>query len=145
MDNRENLIDAALDTLPLAPTPPGFTARVMARLSPQPAPVFHLDFLDLALPGFFALCATAALGGSLALLAMLNPSSLQNIRLQLQVALLHFSNLARLPRLPNLPEQAEPWLLAGGLCAGVILLLFLALLVWLVLDRAPRFTNNRLP
>lgn len=53
----EQLLDQALTTLPLAPLPAGFTARVMAQIE-QPAPIapvrFRLDFLDWAVPTFTA-------------------------------------------------------------------------------------------
>ncbi len=77
---QEQLLDQVLTTLPLAPLPEGFTARVMAQIEQQThmAPVrFRLDFLDWAVPTFTAVfvlvvwfllqsTAAAALSGTLA-------------------------------------------------------------------------------
>ncbi|MCL4265450.1 MAG: hypothetical protein KJ069_19705 [Anaerolineae bacterium] len=77
---QEQLLDQVLTTLPLAPLPEGFTARVIAQIEQQThmAPVrFRLDFLDWAVPTFTAVfvlvvwfllqsTAAAALSGTLA-------------------------------------------------------------------------------
>ena len=46
----DHFLDAALDSYPLAPVPPGLVRRTLARL--QLRPQFRLEFLDLAVPLF---------------------------------------------------------------------------------------------
>lgn len=48
-------IDAALESYPLAPVPPGLVRRTLARLEPRPKIRYRLEFLDLAVPVFFVL------------------------------------------------------------------------------------------
>ncbi len=48
-------IDAALESYPLAPVPPGLVRRTLARLEPRPQIRYRLEFLDLAVPVFVVL------------------------------------------------------------------------------------------
>lgn len=52
----DHLLTQALESYPLAPLPPGFVHRVMARIEPAPLlPRFRLQFVDLAVPAFASL------------------------------------------------------------------------------------------
>lgn len=50
-------LDAALDSYPLAPVPPGLMRRTLAKLPPRPRPRFRLEFVDLAVPMFLVIFA----------------------------------------------------------------------------------------
>lgn len=64
---QESLLNSALNDLPRAPLPPDFIAQVMARVHAVQAPVpraaapirFRLQFLDIALAGFWSLALGA--------------------------------------------------------------------------------------
>jgi hypothetical protein len=126
MDEKDALIDAALDAYPLAPTPPQFSARVMAEVR-QPRLAFRLDFLDLALPGFFALFSSAGFALALALIGGLSPLTLAKWKLSIQLFLVQLSAQPHLPVLLKAPERLELWLAAAGFCAGCLLLSLLGL------------------
>jgi hypothetical protein len=103
MDEDDRLIDAALSSYPLSPVPPGFTRRVMRevgkfqvrRLKVETNTVrFRLDFLDVALPAFFAffgMLGFMALLGALLLLDaphwMLIQSRILQAQFELQLLL----------------------------------------------------------
>jgi hypothetical protein len=121
MDEKDLLVDSALDNLPLAPTPPGFTARVMAEVW-RPVVTFKLDFMDFALPAFFALFASVLLAASL--LAALSIDPLATMKLELQAKLL-------LAQILFLPERMGLILLPLlALCGGAMLLVIIGLGVW---------------
>lgn len=46
------VLDAALDSFPLAPVPSGLVRRALARITPRPVVRFRLEFLDFAVPLF---------------------------------------------------------------------------------------------
>ena len=48
-------IDAALDSYPVQPLPPGFIRRTMTQIRPRVQVRFRVHFLDLALPAFFVI------------------------------------------------------------------------------------------
>jgi hypothetical protein len=114
MEKYDLLVDAALDSYPVSPTPPGFTRRVMAQIrreqsvrkpASRPGGRFHLEFLDLALPAFFAGFAGLGFIVLLGVIALLNPLWL--LRAQLQIRTLMYelpwlwgAGLAPLPVLP---------------------------------------------
>lgn len=50
-------VDAALDSYPLSPVPPGLVRRTLTRLQPRPRPRFRLEFVDLAVPLFLVVFA----------------------------------------------------------------------------------------
>lgn len=100
MDESNLIIDAVLNTAPLEPTPLDFTARVMAEIrtvnsAPQPRQLFRLDFVDFALPVFFALFSAGLVG--LNLVAVFSVDKLTRMKLELQGKML----LVRLLALPN--------------------------------------------
>ena len=49
------VLDAALDSYPLAPVPAGLIRRALARLEPHPKIRYRLEFIDLAVPVFLVL------------------------------------------------------------------------------------------
>ena len=59
-------LDEALDSMPLAPLPKGFSRQVLAKIE-SPQVRFRLTFLDLALPSFFALFATIIVGAAVSM------------------------------------------------------------------------------
>lgn len=69
----EHLLDAALDSYPLTPVPPGLVRRTLARIRPQPVAKFRLDFLDFAVPSFLVLFILLTVGVALWTLNYLNP------------------------------------------------------------------------
>ena len=96
LDPREELIEAALTTYPLAALPPGFTRRALSRLrsAQKPAP-FRLLWLDYAL--FFFL---SALAGGLYLFWKLIPRQfLLQLDLQRSILQARFSPVDWLPAL----------------------------------------------
>ncbi len=132
MDERDGLIDAALDSLPLAPTPPGFTARVMAEIW-RPVVTFKLDFMDFALPAFFATFASVFLAAGM--FAVLSMDQLSAIKLELQGRLL----LAQVLLVPgHLEFLLIPFL---ALCGGAFLLVIVAAGVWAL--RSPLRVGGR--
>jgi hypothetical protein len=84
------IVEAALNAYPLAPAPSGFSARVMAQLRP-PKPIFHLEFIDLALPAFFALFSAGILAVTLYLLFGLDKLTRLQLELQIKVWLAQVS------------------------------------------------------
>jgi hypothetical protein len=74
-------VEAALDAYPLVPTPRGFTAWVMAEVR-QPRLIFRLEFIDLALPTFFAFFSAGILAVTLYILLGLD--RLTRLQLELQ-------------------------------------------------------------
>ncbi len=94
MHDLDPLIDAALDSVPLSPTPPGFRRRVMSQIAQAQVkrvkskpPEFRLDFLDLALPAFFAFIASLGFTVLLWLASLLNPQGLEHFQLSLKSAI----------------------------------------------------------
>jgi len=65
-------IDEALDSMPVAALPKGFTSRVMAKVE-RPQVRFRLTFLDLALPSFFTLFATLIVGTAVWIYTTIDP------------------------------------------------------------------------
>lgn len=82
MNDSDPLIDAALDSYPLAPLPPHFVRRTMAGVRAGIRPRFRLEFLDLALPVFFILFAVTLTGLGFWLLNALNPLWLLEIQIR---------------------------------------------------------------
>jgi hypothetical protein len=78
---QDQLIDTALDERPIAPLPPAFVERVMARVHEAPAatarpPVaFRLELLDIAVPLLLACLVVLGLtlAGQLAVLGISTP------------------------------------------------------------------------
>jgi hypothetical protein len=126
---KERVIDAALDALPVYPAPPGLKQRVMVQVrqleveSRQAARTqvrYQLDFLDFALPVFFAIFGMLVLSALLASISLLDPSWL--LRMQ---ASLH----ALVWRLPVTPEGLLLFILAAGL--GTLVLALLVVFLYL--------------
>jgi hypothetical protein len=122
MDEKDRLIRAALDAYPLAPTPPGFSARVMAEIR-KPAVAFRFDFLDLALPGFFALFSSVGFTLALLLIGSLSPLTLEKWKRTFQLLLVQVSAQPSLHLTLKTPQHLELWLAAAGFCAGCLLLI----------------------
>lgn len=125
MDETDRLIDEALDGLPLAPTPPGFTRRVMAEVwQPVVKVPFRLELLDFLLPAFFALLG--ALGFAVLLLGLVSVDPLvwKEARLLWQVLAL------RVESLPPAWLLSVGWALAAAACAVLSLPAAAAGLLW---------------
>jgi hypothetical protein len=99
MEKYDLQIDAALDNYPVSPTPRGFTRRVMAQIRGEQAvkhPAygagtrFRLDFLDIALPAFFAGFAGLGFTVLLGMIALLNPLWLLRVQLQIRSFMYNF-------------------------------------------------------
>jgi hypothetical protein len=128
---KELVIDAALDALPLYPAPPGLSRRVMAqvRVQVRQQPVetrqaaqtqisYRLDFLDFALPVFFAIFGMLGLSALLVVLSLLDPLWLLRIQGWLQ---------ALAWRLPVTPQGLLLLFISAGL-GGLGLALLIAFL-----------------
>jgi len=157
-------IDAAIDSLPMAPLPADFVARTMARVAgaaeisaeaaaaraamapatpvamPPAAPVaipgFRLRPLDLALPGFLVLLAGATL--LVAAWSMGHADPLWSARLKLDAQVTWFSARSALVR-----TDWGLWLILGGLASA--LAVGLALLMerpWGSIGRGPLGTSR---
>jgi hypothetical protein len=98
MNETDRLIDAALDSYPLAPLPPRFVRRTMAAIragSPAfPRPKFRLEFLDVALPVFFGFFGVTILGLGLWFVNAINPLWLLQLEIRTQW---YLQNLNLLP------------------------------------------------
>jgi hypothetical protein len=136
---KELLIDAALDALPLYPAPPGLKPRVMvqvrqhqvaSRQAAQAQVRYRLDFLDFALPVFFAIFGMLGLSALLVVVSLLDP--LWQLRIQASVQALAW-------QLPVTPQGLLLLLLAAGL-GGLVLAL---LIVFLYLAPARLEMKNR--
>jgi hypothetical protein len=125
MNENDPLIDAALDSYPLAPLPPRFIGRTMAGIQAGSRLRFRLDFLDLALPVFFGIFGVTIIGLALWLVNALNPLWL----LELQIRAEWYAQ--------NLNLFPVGWFAAAAVAgAGVIALT--GLLLALALDRPVR-------
>ena len=124
---KELVIDAALDALPLYPAPPGLKRGVMiqvrrlqveSRQAAQTQIRYRLDFLDFALPVFFAIFGMLGLSALLVVLSLLDP--LWQLRLQASLQALVW-------RLPVTPHGLLLLFLSAGL-GGLVLALLIAFL-----------------
>ena len=85
----EAILDAALDSYPLAPLPDGFIHRTMYRVRvensfyPQTRPGFYLEFLDLALPLFLIVLVSTGIAVTLWIVALLDPVLLEIFRIEI--------------------------------------------------------------
>jgi hypothetical protein len=133
MDNRDQLphsappeeldaaVEGALDTFPLIPTPPGFTARVMAEVW-QPRPSFRLEFTDFTLPAFFALFSAGILAVGLYFLSGLD--RLTRLQLELQGKILLMQILV-------LPEQiTRIWMPVIVICGVLLMTIMIGVGIW---------------
>ena len=77
-------LDEALDSMPLAPLPEGFSRQVMAKIE-RPQVRFRLTFLDLALPAFFTLFTTIIVGAAVWIYTTLDPLWMPRFILYLQL------------------------------------------------------------
>jgi hypothetical protein len=118
MTELDPLIDAALESYPLTPLPRRFVRRTMAVIRPR----FRLEFLDLALPGFFILFAATLAGVAFWLVNALNPVWLLEIQIR---AGWYAQNLNALPL---------GWFAAVGL-AGFSATILAGVILALALDR----------
>jgi len=119
MHDPEKLIDAALDSYPVYPVPPGFTNRVMAQIVAKPVR-FRLEFLDFILPAFFALFAGAGFAAILAIMILPDPLWLLRLQLELQPLLWQLPEI----RFSSLALFASLGVLALFFGLGVAVLLF---------------------
>jgi hypothetical protein len=124
---KDLVIDAALDALPVYPAPPGLKHRVMIQVrqlqveSKQAAQAqirYRLDFLDFALPVFFAIFGMLALSALLVVLSQLDP--LWRLRLQGSLQSLTW-------QLPITPQGLLLFIFAAGVSALVLALLIVFL------------------
>ena len=89
-------LDEALDSMPLALLPKGFSRQVLAKIE-SPQVRFRLTFLDLALPSFFALFATIIVGAAVWIYTTMDPLWPQRFILSLQLTLLEIRIVPYLP------------------------------------------------
>ncbi len=89
-------LDEALDSMPLARLPKGFSRQVLAKIE-SPQVRFRLTFLDLALPSFFALFATIIVGAAVWIYTTMDPLWPQRFILSLQLTLLEIRIVPYLP------------------------------------------------
>jgi hypothetical protein len=120
MDELERLIDHTLDTLPVEPLPPGFTPKLIARISRR-KPGFRLEFTDIAVPVFLAIFGILLVFCLFWIYSTIDP--IWFMRLQLEWQLLRLRVMA----LPNL-NTLVPGLLVG---VGTGLVLLLGVVAWL--------------
>jgi len=113
-------VDEALDSMPLAPLPEGFTSRVMAKTE-RPQVRFRLTFLDLALPAFFTFFATIIVGAAVWIYTTLDPLWMPRFILFLQI------NWLEIRTFPYLPMLGFGAVLLFGLGVGL-----LGLALWIV-------------
>jgi len=124
MNDSESLIDAALDSYPMAPLPRRFVRRTMAGIRAGSRLRFRLEFLDVALPAFFVLFTGTLTGLGFWLLNALNPLWLLEIRIR---AGWYAQNLDALPL---------GWFALVGF-AGLSAAVLAGLILLLVFDRPP--------
>jgi hypothetical protein len=114
-------VEAALYTYPLIPTPPGFTARVMAEVW-RPRPSFRLEFIDFALPAFFALFSAGIL--AVGMYVLLGLDRLTRLQLELQGKIL-------LMQLLVLPEQiSHLWIPMIVVCGVLLMTIMICVGIW---------------
>lgn len=86
-NERDSILDAAIESYPLAPLPSGFVGRIMAQVGQQSQdivlPRFQLQFLDVALPAFLALFAFLVVTVGVWLTRGLNSAGLAGFQLNL--------------------------------------------------------------
>ena len=116
MDESDALINAAIESYPLAQLPEGFTRRLMKRIHP-PRPRFRLSALDFLLPGFLGIFGLGSVAAVLLTLPLLDPLWVPRLKLAYQMLLL---------RLALLPDM-QPLLLYAGVLAALGILAGLAL------------------
>lgn len=123
----DSIVDAALNTYPLAPVPSGLVRRTLARLQPRPVVRFRLEFLDFVVPLFFVSFALLTLWAVFWTLNYVSPYWM----LEWIPRLAYFRQwLAfELMRLPT-------WLPVLGMMAGGICLACLTLIMVLLLERS---------
>jgi hypothetical protein len=92
MDEKDILIDTALDSYPLAPLPPGFIRRTMKQVAPQES-LLQLSFLDLSIAVFFVVFTAAVFYIMFWLLNVLNPIWMLEVQAWLQWAALYTSTV----------------------------------------------------
>jgi hypothetical protein len=89
-NNRDSILDAAIESYPPAPLPSGFVNRVMAQVRQQPQaivpPRFRLQFLDVALPAFLALFTFLVVVVGMWLTGQLDAAGLPGTQLNLTLA-----------------------------------------------------------
>lgn len=110
-EHTDRVIDEALFSLPLAETPPRFTASVMQQVRAASLPVFRLTWIDLVLFAFVAvmILAVILIGGSLP----------PYFDLYLRQEIAYWTQRAWLdPRLAWLALSAAGLILAGAAAGG---------------------------
>jgi hypothetical protein len=90
MDESERLIDAAINSYPLASLPPGFTQRLMKRINPS-KPALRLSMLDWLLPGFFSLFGLGSVAAVWLTVPLLDPLWVPRIKLTYQIVMLRLA------------------------------------------------------
>ena len=113
-------LDEALDSMPLAPLPKGFSRRVLAKIE-RPQVRFRLTFLDLVLPTFFTLFATIIVGAAVWIYTTMDPLWPPRFILFLQLTWLEIRTF------PNLSLLGFGFVLLFGLGVGL-----LGLVLWMV-------------
>lgn len=116
------LIEAALNAYPLAPPPPGFTARVMAEVWQAPRLAFRLEFIDLALPAFFALFGAGTLAVMMFVLFSLTQLTRMQLDLQAKIILAQVLILQQ--------QTVIIWMPLLAICALLLLAGMIGLGIW---------------
>lgn len=121
----DRILDAALDTYPLAPVPTGLVRRTLARI--QPMPRFRLEFLDFAVPFFLLIFGLLTIWAAFWTLNYISP----------------YWMLEWTPRLAYLRQWVEfelmrlpAWLPVFGMMLGGIFIACLTMTMILLLERS---------
>lgn len=106
-------LDEALDSMPLALLPKGFSRRVLTKIE-RPQVRFRLTFLDLSLPAFFTLFATIIVGAFVWIYTTMDPLWPPRFILLLQLTWLEMRTF------PYLPLVGFGFILFFGLGVGLL-------------------------
>ena len=106
-------LDEALDSMPLALLPKGFSRRVLTKIE-RPQVRFRLTFLDLTLPALFTLFATIIVGAAVWIYTTMDPLWPPRFILLLQITWLEVRTF------PYLPLVGFGFILFFGLGIGLL-------------------------
>lgn len=123
----DHVLDAAIDSYPLAPVPSGLVRRTLARIQPRPVPRFRLEFLDIAVPLFIVLFGILTIWAAFWTLNYISPYWM----LEWIPRLAYFRQWMafELMRLPN-------WLPVLGMFLGTVIFTGVTLTMILLLERS---------
>jgi hypothetical protein len=98
MPESDSILTAALERMPLAPVPEGFSARVLSQIqasetaarrpapvSASPKPRFRLHVIDIVAPALIAMTFTATMAFGLLFFVRIDPQTMLELQYQFQV------------------------------------------------------------